>query len=168
MNENEWVRLRRSGIHGKGLFARKAIPEGTRILEYVGEKITKGESQRRALAQLEYSAGKKSVGAVYIFQLNKRHDIDGNFPGNLAKHANHSCDPNCETQIIRGKIWMIALRDIAEGEELVYNYGFDMECWDEHPCRCGTSRCMGFIVAEEYWPELRRKMRRRGLRRPAT
>jgi hypothetical protein len=56
------------------------------------------------------------------------------------------------------EIWFTALRDIEKGEELVFNYGFDLEVWEDHPCRCGSENCVGFIAAEEYWPTLRRKI----------
>lgn len=152
--------IRRSSIHNLGVFAARPIPKGARILEYTGEKITKAESTRRANALLE-EAAKTGGGAVYIFTLNKKYDIDGNRPDNDARLINHSCDPNCEAQIIRGRIWIIALRDIAEGEELSFNYGFDLECWEDHPCRCGSPKCVGYIVAREYWPKLRRMLKER-------
>ena len=106
-------------------------------------------------------AKKTGVAAVYIFTLNSKQDLDGSSPKNTARLLNHSCDPNCEALQHRGRIWLCALRDIKEGEELTFNYGFDLENWDEHVCRCGTSRCVGFIVGEEYWPGLMKKMKER-------
>ena len=145
------LRLGRSGVHGYGLFARDFIPQDTRIIEYVGERVTKAEALRREDERLaRLAAG--GDGCVYVFIVNKRHDIDGRVPWNLARRINHSCAPNCEAQNIRGRIWIVALRDIAPGEELNYNYGFDYgECRD-HPCRCGASQCVGFIVeAGQRW-----------------
>ncbi|MFV1994127.1 MAG: SET domain-containing protein, partial [Verrucomicrobiales bacterium] len=153
-------KVKKSGIHRRGLFASANIEEGERIIEYVGEKITKAESERRADTQLE-RAGSKGDGAVYIFTLNKRHDIDGNVERNKARYANHSCDPNCETDIIRGRIWLIALRDIEKGEEIVYNYNFDLELYEDHSCRCGAKRCVGYIVGEEYWKKLKKKIKKK-------
>ncbi len=147
------MEVRDSGIHGRGVFASRDIPKGTRVMEYLGEKITKAESERRAAAQME--AARRGAGAVYIFELNKRHDIDGNFEWNTARLANHSCDPNCETVIDRGRIWVETLRDVFAGEELTYNYGYDLEDFEDHPCRCGAAGCVGFILAEEFWPELK-------------
>ena len=94
-------------------------------------------------------------GLVYIFELNKRYDIDGNVSYNTAKYINHSCAPNCEPEIIRGHIWIIALRNIMKGEELTYNYGYGFEDYQDHECRCGSDNCIGYILGEEYWPKLR-------------
>lgn len=151
--DSDWCEIRNSPIHGRGLFATRDIPEGMRIIEYVGEKITKAESNRRGWAQFERAQQTGEAG-VYLFTLNKRHDIDGDVPWNAARLINHSCDPNCESQIIRGRIWIIALREIRKGEELFFNYGFDLECYEDHPCGCGSRRCVGYIAGEEYWKEL--------------
>lgn len=139
------VRLGRSGVHGFGLFADDFIPKDSRVIEYVGERITKAEAERREAKRLERLAAGED-GCVYVFELNKRYDIDGHMRGNPARRINHSCGPNCETQNIRGKIWVIALRDIAPGEELNFDYGFGFSEWQEHPCRCGAKECVGFIV----------------------
>ncbi|KXU35444.1 hypothetical protein AXK11_06600 [Cephaloticoccus primus] len=141
---SEWVRRGRSRIHGGGLYARKPIPKGTRVIEYVGERITKAEALRREQRRL--AAG----GSVYVFELNARYDIDGDVPWNLARLINHSCEGNCETDIIRGHIWIIASRDIAAGEELSYDYGFDYAEWRNHPCRCGSPKCVGYIVHQKH------------------
>ncbi|MDB6136740.1 MAG: protein-lysine N-methyltransferase [Verrucomicrobiales bacterium] len=155
-----WHIVRQSSIHNLGVFAVRDIPKGTRILDYRGHKITKAESTRRGNAQLDESAV-TGEGAVYLFVLNKRYDIDGNVPWNDARLINHTCNPNCEAQIIRGTIWLIALRDIPEGTELGFNYGFDLETWEDHPCRCGSKNCIGYIVGKEYWPRLRRLLKKR-------
>jgi hypothetical protein len=139
------VRLARSGKHGYGLFARDFIPQGERIIEYIGERITKAEAQRREDRRLAGRAA-GADGCVYIFELNQRHDIDGAVSWNLARRINHSCGPNCETQSDRGRIWVVARRDISAGEELTYDYGFPYSEWREHPCRCGAKECVGFIV----------------------
>ncbi|MBL9151292.1 MAG: SET domain-containing protein-lysine N-methyltransferase [Verrucomicrobiales bacterium] len=153
--QSDWCEIRSSPIHGRGLFATRDIPEGTRIIEYLGERITKAESNRRGWAQLDRAKETGEAG-VYLFVLNKRHDIDGNVPWNAARLINHSCEPNCESQIIRGKIWIIALRDIKKEEELFFNYGFDLEDYESHPCGCGTKSCVGFIAGEEYWKKLKK------------
>jgi SET domain-containing protein len=162
--ESELVRVRKSGIHARGLFAAKDIEAGERVIEYVGDKVTKAESDRRADKQLE-KAGKNGDGAVYIFTLNKRYDIDGNVSWNTARLANHSCDPNCETDIIRGHVWLIALRDIKKGEEITYNYCFDLEFFEDHPCCCGSKNCVGYIVGDEHWPKLRRALKKKALKK---
>ena len=145
------VQLARSGLHGYGLFARDFIPQGERIIEYVGERITKAEAQRREDRRLARRAA-GGDGCVYIFECNQRHDIDGDVAWNVARRINHSCGPNCETQASRGRIWVVAQRDIMPGEELTYDYGFPYSEWREHPCRCGAARCAGFIVnAGQRW-----------------
>ena len=142
---SEWVRRAPSKIHGGGLYAKKDIPAGTRVIEYVGERITKKESERREEKRLAARAAGKD-GCVYVFEVNSRHDIDGDVKWNTARLINHSCAGNCEPQGIRGRIWIVALRDIEKGEELGYDYGFDFADWREHPCLCGTPECAGYIV----------------------
>lgn len=155
----KWI-VRRSAIHQRGVFARADIPKGSPIIEYVGEKITKAESERRGNA-LASRAAKTGGAAVYIFTLNQRYDLDGGKPYNTARLINHSCDPNSEAFIERGRIWIYAKRNIAQGEELSFNYGFDLETWEDHPCRCGTARCIGYILDEKYWPKLKRILKTR-------
>lgn len=155
--DSKWCEVRRSGIHGRGLFAKKNIPQGANIIEYVGEKIDKEESNRRGWARIDH-AKQTGDAAVYIFTLNDEFDIDGDVPSNSARLINHSCSPNCEAYNDEDRIWIAALRDIEKGEELFYNYGFDLESWEDHPCYCGAKRCVGYIAAKEYWPELKRRV----------
>lgn len=152
---SEWIRRGRSSIHGGGLYARQAIPAGTRVIEYVGERITKAEAERREVRRLANRAAGRD-GCVYVFELNQRHDIDGDVRWNTARYINHSCAANCEPQVIRGRIWIVARRDIAEGEELSYDYGFDFADWRHHPCRCGAPECAGYIVARAQRWRVRR------------
>jgi SET domain-containing protein len=152
-----WARVRRSKIHGLGVIASRDIPSGTRIIEYVGERITKSESERRDEARAARAAS-GGDGCVYIFELNKHHDLDGHMSWNTARLINHSCDPNCESEKPRGRIWITARRDIAAGEELTFDYGFDVENWREHPCRCGSPKCVGYIVAKSHRWRLRRRL----------
>ncbi len=154
---NPYIVVRNSVIHGRGVFAKTDIHKGVRIIEYVGERITKAEAERRGDARVNLHKKNEALGAVYIFELNKRHDIDGNVPYNKARYMNHSCTPNSEPMIIRGKIWVITLRDIKKGEEIFYNYGYDLENYLDHRCRCNTERCVGYIVSEEHWPKLKAK-----------
>ncbi len=160
MTTNPYILKKKSSVHGWGIFAKEFIPKGTRVVEYVGEKITKAESDRRGPKLVEYAKKHKEQGAVYLFELNQRYDIDGHVAYNTEKFINHSCEPNCEVDIIRGHIWIIALRDIIKGEELLYNYGYDdFKGFEEHPCYCGSSRCVGYIMAEEHWPRLRKMVK---------
>jgi SET domain-containing protein len=151
------VRLARSGVHGYGLFARVPLAKGERVIEYVGERVTKGEAWRREQKRLaRLAAG--GDGCVYVFELNQRHDIDGGVRWNLARRINHSCEPNCEVQVVRGRIWIVAVRPIAAGEELSYDYGFDYTDWREHPCRCGAATCPGYIVKSSQRWRVRRAL----------
>lgn len=128
-----------SPIHGTGVFATVSITAGTRILEYLGEKIDKQESLRRC-----------ELNNEYIFAVDEHFDLDGNVGWNPARFVNHSCDPNCDAERIEGRIWIVARREIGAGEELTFNYGYDLENYREHPCRCGAANCPGFILAAEF------------------
>jgi uncharacterized protein len=127
----------KSRIEGKGVFAAQHIKKGTCILQYLGPKISKEESAERL-----------SQGNVYIFAFNDRYDIDGKSLRNKGRYVNHSCDPNCEAVVTKRTIWIVALRDIQEGEELSYNYGLTAK---QYRCRCGSPRCCGYILGEAYW-----------------
>ena len=141
----EWAKVKGSKIHGRGMFAAKVIPNGTRIIEYTGERISKAEGWRRERAR-EERAKRGGDGCIYIFELNIKVDIDGSVLWNTARYINHSCDANCESQIVRGRVWIVALREIQPGEELGYDYYYDYEHYNEHPCRCGARNCAGYIV----------------------
>lgn len=154
----EFIIIKNSKIHYRGVFAKKNIPKGTQIIEYVGEKITKKEADRRAEKQLDKSKNHSVDGGVYIFELNKKYDIDGNVSWNPARYINHSCNPNCETESDEESIWIVALRDIKKGEELSYNYGYDLSNYEEHPCLCGSKNCVGYIVDESKWDKLKKKI----------
>jgi len=134
------VRVGTSPIDRQGLFATTDIPQGTRIIEYRGEKITKDESARRLASN-----------NTYIFHLNYQYDIDGATLANTARYINHSCDPNCVVDITMDMIWIVALRDIRAGEELTFNYGYDAREYERFPCRCGAVTCCGYILGREYW-----------------
>jgi hypothetical protein len=129
-----------SCIHGKGVFARRNLAQGTLVIEYIGRKISKRESLRCC-----------EENNFYIFALDEQHDLDGDVGWNPAKFVNHSCSPNCEAELIDGHIWIVARREICIGEEITFNYGYDLENYKEHPCRCGSPRCVGYIVAEEFF-----------------
>jgi uncharacterized protein len=153
-----WAERRVSTIHGRGLYATKTIPADTRIIAYAGEVITKAESERREKKRQERERAGRD-GCVYIFELNKRYDIDGSMSWNTARLINHSCQPNCRTEIIRGRVWIVAKREIPPGAELTFDYRYGYASWREHRCLCGTRRCVGFIVAGEYRWRVRRILR---------
>tara|TARA_Y100000588_G_C14125472_1_gene869201 strand:+ start:607 stop:1143 length:537 start_codon:yes stop_codon:yes gene_type:complete len=154
--QSKYIQVEESAIHGTGIFARIDIPKGKKVIEYIGEKITKKESNKRSAELIEKNQGSLTHGAVYIFELNKKYDIDGNVAENTARFINHSCNANCEPEILKKRIWLISTRKIKKGEELSYNYGFDLECYEEHECRCGSKKCVGYITAEENWPKLKK------------
>jgi SET domain-containing protein len=131
------VSIAPSSIHGTGAFAEQFIPSGQKVLQYIGEKISKRESVRRC-----------SENNEYIFFLNEEFDLDGNVPENQARFLNHSCSPNCVAELMDGEIWILARRDIHSGEELTFDYGYDLEFFREHPCHCGAPNCCGYVLAE--------------------
>lgn len=137
------ILLKESRIHGQGAFARDPILKNTRVIEYLGERISKQESLRRCEANNQY-----------IFKLSRDQDLDGNVDWNPARFLNHSCSPNCDAELENGLIWIVARHDIRAGEELTFNYGFDLEDYKKYPCCCGSSNCVGFIVAEEFFEHL--------------
>jgi SET domain-containing protein len=159
--QSEYCEVRGSAIHGRGVYATRFIPKETQIIEYVGERIGKKESERRGNSQHAKSL-KTGDAAVYIFTLSKKYDIDGNVPWNTARLINHSCDPNCEAWIVGRKIFIHALRDINDGEELTFDYGFDVDCYEDHPCLCGRPGCVGYIVSRQQWHELEKRLREKG------
>lgn len=155
--QSELCEVRGSEIHGCGVYATSDIAAGDKIIEYVGEIIDKDESGIRGTEQHE-KAIQTGDAAVYIFNLSKKYDIDGNVPWNTARLINHSCEPNCEAWQTGKKIFIHALRDIASGEELTFDYGFDVDCYEDHPCRCGRGACVGYIVSREQWDILKEKL----------
>ena len=135
--------IRRSPIDSYGCYTTHRIRKGALVVEYVGERLT--SSQADDLYD--------NVPQTYLFGLdNGKQVVDGY---GVAAFINHSCRPNCETDQIRGKIWVIALRDIEAGEELTYDYNmFDGE--DDAPCRCGAKRCRGSLYSREHLRKMQR------------
>ena len=146
-NDHPLVLFKKSKIHGRGGFARDDIRRGKRIIEYVGPKLSKTDSEIQ-LNKLNY----------FIFILDDEFDIDGSVEWNPARFINHSCYPNCEVNIVRNRIWLYALRNIPAGDELTYNYSHDLEDYEDRPCRCGAASCVGYMVAETHFRDLRRKL----------
>jgi SET domain-containing protein len=143
----EYVCFRESAIHGTGGFAAFHIPAGARVIEYIGRRIDKQESLRQC-----------ELGNPYIFSITDEYDLDGNVDWNPARLLNHSCTPNCAAEEADGRIWIVASRDIKAGEEITFNYNFDLEAYQEHPCQCGSTDCVGYIVAEEFFATLRLRL----------
>ena len=147
------IEARLSKIHGNGVFATEAIAKGERIVRYKGKLRTHEEVDE------EYGDDDED-GHTFLFTLNDDYVIDANVDGNIARWINHSCKPNCESEIeedARGKrgkdkVFIHALRDIKSGEELTYNYGIVLEerytaklkkLWE---CRCGSKKCTGTML----------------------
>lgn len=154
--QSDLCEVRHSEIHGRGVYATCDIAKDDKIIEYVGELIDKKESEKRANLQAERAA-EHGEAAVYIFTVDDEYDLDGNLPWNTARLINHSCEPNCEAWIDDTRIYIHALRDIKKGEELTFDYGFDVETWEEHPCLCGRPSCVGHIVSRTQWDELAKR-----------
>lgn len=155
---NKYIKVRNSKIHGKGVYARVDIKKGTKIIEYLGRKITHVQSEKLYEKMLEkHKKNPEKFASVYTFTLNDEYDLDGGVWWNLAKFMNHSCNGNCESvSEDDGSIAVYTLKNVKKGDELVYNYGYDVENWEDHPCRCGSRQCVGYIVNEEQWPKLKK------------
>jgi len=134
-------KVKKSEIDNYGLYAVKDIKDRTRIIEYKGKILTK--------KQVEENSKFDNDKAIYLFNINKKYDLDGDFKYNTARLINHSCDPNCEVYGTGLKVWVYAIKNIKKGEELTYDYGFGFdEDYKDFPCRCGSKNCVGFIVRE--------------------
>jgi len=140
--KNKWITIRKSKIHSKGAFARKDIPKGTNIIEYIGRKITNKESD-----EISEKEAKKNI--VYLFELTKRYTLDGNIPENIARFINHSCSPNAESVNDSGHIWIAAIKDIKKGEEVTYDYQLETDDYKDHPCKCGSKICRKYITLKQ-------------------
>ena len=138
------------------------LKKKTKIIEYIGEKVTKVEGDRRSAKRIKKYLNKKNEGSVYIFELNKKYDIDGSVRYNKARYINHSCKPNCEVQIKNGRIWIYSIRNIKKNEELSYDYGyeFDRDDYKDHRCKCGNNNCIGYIVSSDDRYKLRRHLKK--------
>ena len=145
--------LRRSRIHGNGVFAAKKLPAQKRLIEYRGLRLTHDEVD-------DAMGGDVETGHTFLFTLNQHYVIDGNRGGNTARWINHSCNPNCEAVAIDGRdgkpeserIFIETIRPIRAGEELTYDYGIVLQdrytprlkkIWE---CRCGADECTGTML----------------------
>lgn len=153
-----------SAIAGRGAFAIRPIKAGDRIIEYTGERITHEEADRR------YDDESMDEHHTFLFTISSRTVIDATHGGNEARFINHSCDPNCETEVIRGRVWISAISDIAVGEELHYDYAYERS-GDEteadermYRCLCGTAKCRGSIMEPVETFEARKREEARARR----
>ena len=154
--------VRRSRIHGTGVYAARRIRKGTRIVEYLGERITHGQADER------YAEKGQDDGHTFLFVVDDEVVIDAGVDGNDARFINHSCDPNCDTVIEGGRVFIEAKRTIQPGEELGYEYGLTWESTDDpeeltnYACRCGAASCRGTMLdAEPQDVQLARREARR-------
>jgi|JRYD01.1.fsa_nt_gb SET domain-containing protein len=163
------VEARNSRIHGRGVYAIAPIKKGTRIIEYLGQRITHGEADRR------YEKKGEDDGHTFLFIASHRTVIDAGVGGNDARFINHSCHPNCETAIEevggRNRVFIDAIRDIKPGEELGYDYQLTWESTDDprelalYACRCGAKRCRGTMLDKEPLDKQEAKPRKRQRRK---
>ena len=141
------IQVRRSGVHGKGVFAVTDIAEGETLIEYVGEVISWEAAQQR------HPHDPNDPNHTFFFHIDEHRVIDAKVAGNSSRWINHSCDPNCEADEVEGRIFIKALRNIAAGEELHYDYGLIIEerltakLKAEYPCWCGAAQCRGTLLA---------------------
>ena len=147
-------KIKKSNIDNRGLYATTNIKKNTKIIEYKGKIITVKETETNP----KFDNDK----AIYLFNLNKKYDLDGDFKYNTARLINHSCDPNCEVDGVGLKLWIYAIKDIKKNEELTYDYGFSFDKdYRDFPCRCGAKKCVGFIVnSQSRWRIKKSKKRK--------
>jgi SET domain-containing protein len=141
------IQVRRSGVHGRGVFALCELEPGATIVEYRGQLISWQEAQDR------HPHDPSQPQHTFYFSLDDGRVIDANYGGNSARWINHSCDPNCMADEENGRVWIRALRPIAAGEELNYDYGlvvderYTARLKAEYPCWCDSALCRGTLLA---------------------
>jgi SET domain-containing protein len=159
-DENPYVVVRNSRIHGRGVYAARRIRKGTRIIEYVGDRISHDEADAR------YDA-RPDDGHTFLFVVDDELCIDAGIGGNAARFINHKCDANCETIIEDRRVFIEALRTIQPGEELGYDYQLTWESTDDpeelalYRCLCGATECRGTMLDRVPLDEKRRRERAR-------
>jgi SET domain-containing protein len=151
------IEVRESPLHGRGVFALRRIAKGTRVLEYLGERVTHAEADRRYVDKDTHD------NHTFLFIVDARTVIDAGVDGNEARFVNHACEPNCESVIENRRVFIDAVRNIEPGEELTYDYQIQREP-DDPPdidavfaCRCGFKGCRGTML----WPARRKRRARR-------
>lgn len=146
--DRDFIRLQDSDIHGTGVFAKRTIPKGTRVIEYAG--------RRWAKADLLAAAGRGERKLTYVLNLDDERAIDGAEGGNDARFVNHSCEPNCEVYIFDGTPYLYAMQDIPAEAELTFDYQLQSVSSvrlsralsrELFPCHCGAPTCRGTLVA---------------------
>jgi hypothetical protein len=147
--------VRDSSVHGRGVFATRRIEKGERIIEYLGERVSHDEADRR------YENKDENDSHTFLFIVDSKTVIDAGVEGNDARFFNHSCNPNCESIVENRRVFIEALRVIEPGEEMTYDYQLykeedDPENIDEvFACHCGFEQCRGTML----WPPEPKKKR---------
>lgn len=140
------IQVRRSGVHGRGVYAIAPIEAGDTLIEYTGERIDWDEALRR------HPHDPKQPNHTFYFHLDTGQVIDALHGGNSSRWINHSCEPNCEAEEEKGRVFIKALRDILPGEELFYDYGlviderYTAKLKKEFACYCGSPFCRGTML----------------------
>ncbi len=148
--KNKWIVVRHSRVHGYGCFARRFIPKGTRIIEYLGERMSHKEADRR------YDGADVNDNHTFLFIADRKTVIDASNGGNEARFINHSCDGNCESEIEKSRVFIDAIKDIPKGAELGYDYQIGRDRSDPanvdkiYACRCGSANCRGLDVVATH------------------
>jgi uncharacterized protein len=150
--------VRGSKIAGRGAFAMRPIAKGERVVEYLGERVS------HAVADARYDDHAGGAHHTFLFTVSRKIVIDATVDGNDARFINHSCDPNCESTIEGGRVFIDAIKPIKTGTELNYDYAYTRdgsETEEEetglYACRCGSKKCRGTILAPLSNAELRRR-----------
>ena len=161
-------RVRRSKIHGTGVFAARDIRKGARICEYLGDRISHAEADRR------YEEKADDDNHTFLFTVDEKIVIDGGVGGNDARYINHSCDPNCETVIDDRRVFVEAIRAIPKGTELGYDYLIERDDSDPSDidaiwaCRCGAKTCRGTMLLPHKKPRTSAKESKRSRNKTRT
>lgn len=143
------IQVRKSGVHGKGVFALRPIAAGERIIEYKGEVINWPEALRR------HPHDPQNPNHTFYFHIDDKHVIDANVGGNAARWINHACEPNCQADEADGRVFISALTDLSPGEELFYDYGLVIDerrtpsLKRQYECRCGSPRCRRTMLGKK-------------------
>ncbi len=155
------IEVRNSPVHGRGVFAVAHIAKGTRILEYLGERLSHKAADKR------YEDHDESDNHTFLFIVDKHTVIDAAVGGNDARYINHQCSGNCESVIENRRVFIDAVRDIAAGQELGYDYEIGRDKDDPpnvdeiYACRCGSPQCRGTMLWPAKKPEPRRRTPKR-------
>ena len=154
------IKVRRSRIQGRGVFAVRRIRKGQRIIEYTGQRISDREADKR------YNDAEMKRHHTFLFKVEDDLVVDADRGGNEARFINHSCDPNCEAIIEDNRIYIEAIRNIQPGVELAYDYQYESdetlaEAIQQYPCYCGSKNCRGTIVKVTRPPKTRKALSRK-------